>query len=307
MSGSGAFLWWKDGISSVDPQNTQPVVFVIDKGEGIRSVATRLGQNNLIKSPTSFYILVKLMGIERAIQAGDFRLAKSMDSETIARELTHGIVDVWVTTLEGWRLEEVAGKLAKELDIPEQEFLKYAQEGYMFPDTYLIPKDATAAAIAKLFMDTLNKKVTEEIRADIEKSGLTFKEVIILASIVEREGKTDADRPLIAGILIKRLKAGWPLQADATLQYALGYQPAEKSWWKKTLYNEDKEVKSPYNTYKNTGLPPGPISNPGLAAIRAVIYPVESGYWFYLHDQEGIVHFAKTEEEHNANIASFLR
>lgn len=303
----GVFVWWKDGNSPVDPKDATPVVFAVAKGEGVRSIAMRLGQVNLIRSPTSFYLLVKLLGIEREIQAGDFRLTRAMDVQILAKELTHGIVDVWVTTLEGWRVEEVAAKLSKDLNIPEQEFLKYAKEGYMFPDTYLIPQDATAAAIAKIFSDTLAKKVTGQMRSDMEKAGLTVHEVLTLASIIEREGRTNDDRPVIAGILLKRLKAEWPLEVDATLQYALGYQPYEKSWWKKYLSFDDKKIRSPFNTYEQTGLPPGPIANPGIASIRAVIYPVATDYWYYLHDKEGNVHYAKTDEEHGSNIAIYLQ
>ena len=145
------------------------------------------------------------------------------------------------------------------------------------------------------------------MRADIRSAGMTLERVVILASIVEREGLTDEDRPVIAGILLNRLEIGWPLQADATLQYALGYQAQEKTWWKKVLTDDDKKVKSPYNTYANPGLPPGPISNPGIASIRAVIYPKKTEYMYYLHDPTGAVHYAKTLEEHNANVARYLR
>ena len=135
--------------------------------------------------------------------------------------------------------------------------------------------------------------------------GLTFDEGVILASIGEREGK-GADRQIIAGILYNRLRDNHPLQADATLQYALGYQSEERNWWKKTLYNEDKEIVSPYNTYRNTGLPPTPISNPGLESFKAAANPTPTDYYYYLHDKEGGVHFAKTLEEHNTNIQEFL-
>ena len=302
----GVWLWWADGILPVDPSDTSPVTFVISQGEGVRDIAGNLAGSRLIRSSTGFFVLVKLLGLERDLQAGDYRLNRSMDAKAIAQELTHGIVDLWVTTLEGWRVEEIANKLAKELDIPGSEFLKYAREGYMFPDTYLVPRDATAAAIAKLFLDTFESKVTPEMRADAKKSGLTVGEVVILASIVEREGKTNDDRPQIAGILRKRLDADWPLQTDATLQYALGYQAFEKSWWKKSLSAVDKKIRSPFNTYIYPGLPPAPIANPGLSSIRAVIYPQDSPYWYYLHDREGRVHFATTNEEHEKNIATYL-
>ncbi len=305
LAGFGG-IWWMDGTAPVDASDTEPVIFVVSRGEGVKNIASRLAQNNLIRSPTGFYVMVKLLGIERSLQAGDFRLNRAMDAKAVALELTRGILDVWVTTLEGWRIEEVAAKVAKELNIPEGEFLKYAREGYMFPDTYLIPKEASPAAVADMMRENFDRRVSD-IRDGIARSGLTFDEVVVLASIVEREGRTDDDRPVIAGILLKRLLAGWPLQTDATIQYALGYQPMEKTWWKTALYEEDKKITSPYNTYRTTGLPPAPISNPGLSSIRAVLLPTDSSYWYYLHDPQGGVHYAETIAEHNANIESYLR
>lgn len=302
-----SWLWWNDSISEVDSKDSKPLVFIVRRGDGVKSIAANLYQQNIIRSPTGFYLLVKLMGIERQLQAGDFRLNRSMNSTSIARELTHGILDLWVTTLEGWRKEEVATKLAKDIDIPEQEFLKYATEGYMFPDTYLIPREATAAGVVKMFSDNFDKKVTTKMREDAKKSGFTLDEVMILASLVEKEGKTNEDRPVIAGIIEKRLKADWPLQVDATIQYALGYQPLEKTWWKKELRADDLKMKSLYNTYLNPGLPPAPICNPGLESITSVIYPKDSDYWYYLHDPTGAVHYAKTIDEHNANSAKYLQ
>ncbi len=300
------YAWWQDGIQAVDSHDTKLALFAVHQGDGVKAIAANLANDHLIKSPTSFFILVKLLGIERDIQAGEFRLTRAMSADQIARELTHGISDIWVTTLEGWRVEEIATKLAKDLDIPEQEFLKVAREGYMFPDTYAVPKDATAGAIAQLMIDNFDKKVPAAMKRDATKVGLTFDEVITLASIVEREGNSDEDRPVIAGILLKRMKADWPLQTDATLQYALGYQSKEKTWWKKELFDEDKKLNSPFNTYKNTGLPKKPIASPGLAAIKAVLYPKQSDYWYYLHDPKGFVHFGKTLEDHEANIQKYL-
>ncbi len=306
IAGSVVFLWWKDAVAPMDLSNSTPVVFTIARGEGARNVAIRLASEKLVRSSTGFFLLVKLIGIERNLQVGDFRLNRTMDAATVAQTLTHGTLDVWVTTLEGWRIEEIATKLSKSLDIPEMQFLKDSREGYMFPDTYLIPKDATAGAIVKIFADNFQKK-TSELQIVAAKTGLTFDEVVILASIVEREGLTDEDRPVIAGILLNRLKAGWPLQTDATLQYALGYQPSEKSWWKKNLFDEDKTVNSPYNTYLNAGLPPGPIANPGMSALKAVVYFQKTDYWYYLHDPTGQVHYAKNIEEHTANISKYLQ
>lgn len=307
VSMGSALAWWFDSTRAVDSSDRDPASFRVASGEGVRTIAANLSSDKLIRSPTAFFVLVKLMGIERNLQAGEFRLNRTMDARTVARELTRGFEDIWVTTLEGWRNEEIANQLAKNLDLPESEFLKVAKIGYMFPDTYLIPKDATSGAIIDIFTKAFEKKVTSEMAADLRTKGVTLTDAIILASIVEREGRTDEDRPVIAGILWKRLEAGWPLQADATLQYALGYQASEKTWWKKSLTDEDKKVRSPYNTYANPGLPPGPISNPGLASIRAAVYPKQTEYWYYLHDPSGGVHYGATLDDHNANIDTYLR
>jgi UPF0755 protein len=230
-----------------------------------------------------------------------------MTAKDVALALTHGTEDVWVTIPEGWRSEEIAAVVSKDLDIPEAEFLSAVREGYMFPDTYRFPKTATAGAVAEELRDNFDKKVPESIRSKAQTVGLTFNQAIVLASLVEREGKSDIDRPVIAGILLNRLNKDWPLQVDATLQYIAGYQPKEKTWWKKELTDTDKLIESPYNSYKNPGLPPKPIANPGLSAILAVLNPKKTDYMFYLHDPTGTIHYAKTLEEHEANIAKFLR
>jgi UPF0755 protein len=304
----GLWFWWNDSISAVDPTDETPEIFIVSKGDGVKTIASNLAQEKLIRSPIAFFVKVKLSGIERQLQAGQYRLNRNMNASQISRELTHGIMDVWVTIPEGWRSEEIATKLTKDLDIPESEFMKYSQEGYMFPDTYLIPKDATVAAIAQILINNFHKKVPDLLLSEAtRKNNLKSDEVIILASIVEREGRSDQDRPMIAGILLNRLKQKMPLQVDATLQYILGYQPNEKTWWRKSLSDEDKTIDSLYNTYKYVGLPLKPIANPGLSAIKAVINPVSSNYLYYLHDQKGIAHYASTLVEHTANIEKYLR
>lgn len=302
-----ALLWWRDATSPAQPQTPESKIFIVQTGESVRSIATRLKNEGLIKDQVGFFLLVKLLQYDSKLQAGDFRLNPSMDTRTIIDELTHGTLDVWVTTLEGWRVEEIALKLAQDLEIPESEFLKVAREGYMFPDTYLLPKDASAAAVAKILFENFDKKVTPQMRTGFATQNLILDEAVVLASIVEREGVSDGDRPMIAGILLNRLHAGHPLQADATLQYALGYQSGEKSWWKKSLLDEDKKINSPYNTYKNAGLPPNPICNPGLGSLLAVANPAVTDYWYYLHDPQGGIHYATTLEEHNANIEKYLK
>lgn len=302
----GGLIWWSDAVSPVNPQDTSTKIFVVNQGDGVRTIATRLKAEGIIKDAIGFFLQVRLLNLDEKIQAGDFRLSSSMNAKTVAEELTHGSLDIWVTVLEGWRSEEIALKLAQALSIPEKEFLIVAREGYMYPDTYLLPKDASASSVARIFEKNFERRVTQELRNGIANQGLTLDEGIILASIVEREGRSDEDRPMIAGILLNRLRDDHPLQVDATLQYILGYQANEKSWWKKTLYNEDKTRNSPFNTYKNSGLPPAPISNPGLGAIQAVAKPVDTEYYYYLHDPQGGAHYAEDLDQHNENIRKYL-
>jgi len=303
-----AYAYYKQGLLPVDKNNKKTKIFVIRRGESLRSIIDNLYRENLIRNKLAFYLLVKNMGIEKSIQAGDFRLSPSMNAETIAKILTKGTLDIWFTIIEGLRKEEIAQLINQNFSIPESEFLKYAKEGYLFPDTYLIPKEATAEAIVKILNNNFYRRFNKELQKKAAKKGLTEEEIIIIASLVEREAKYDEDRQKVASIILKRLKNDWPLQIDATVQYALGYQPQERSWWKKYLTQKDLEIDSPYNTYKNKGLPPGPICNPGLSSIKAVIDASENTpYWYYLSDKTGRMHYSKTLEEHNENIRKYLR
>lgn len=299
-------LWWLQAIKSPDPTNNKQVVFTVKRGETARSIAEQLKKQGLIRSPVAFFLLNRFGGVADSIQAGDFRLSASMDLFTLANSLTHGTMDVQITIPEGWRNEEIALKIAQKFAIPETEFLKNAREGYMFPDTYLIPKDATAGAVVKIFTANFNRKIAGLNMEEAKKNNLSLDRIITIASLVEREAKYDVDRPLVASVILNRLKIGMKLDIDATVQYALGYQPEEKSWWKKELTIEDLAIESPYNTYNNPGLPPASICNPGLSVIKAVIQAPETDYLYYISDKEGNNHYAKTIEEHNANIAKFL-
>ncbi len=292
----------------VNPKSKKTKIFVIRRGETLTSIAKRLEKEKIIRSKVAFVLAAKKLGIERKIQAGTYRLSPAKSTFEIAQSLTKGTLDIWVTIIEGLRKEEIAHIISKKLDIPEIEFLKHAREGYLFPDTYLFPKNATAETVVRIMEKNFYKKFNDELRKKAQEKGLTEKEVVILASIVEREAKYDSDRVLAASVLLKRLKNNWPLQVDATIQYALGYQEKEKTWWKKRLTKTDLEIDSPYNTYKYKGLPPTPISNPGLSSIKAVVLADENTpYWYYISDKTGKLHFAKTFEEHKRNIEKYLR
>jgi UPF0755 protein len=183
-------------------------------------------------------------------------------------------------------------------------------EGFLFPDTYEFPSDATARDVIARMLDTFGQRFTPELREQARAQGLTVYQAVTLASIVEREAVLPEERPIIASVFLNRLRAGMHLNADPTVQYALGYQGEGHGWWKRPLLLEDLEVDSPYNTYRHVGLPPGPICNPGLAALEAVVNPADTRYLYFVANDvagDGSHVFAETLEEHNANIAKYRR
>lgn len=280
--------------------------FVIAKGGSFSEVSQKLSDEGLIKSSFFFTLFAKQLGLSDKIQSGTFKLSSSMSAEEILKTITGNPVDEWVTLFEGWRIEEMADRLNGQLTIDKGEFIKAAKEGYMFPDTYLFPKDYSPEQIAKIMMDNFEKKYTAELRTKIKSLGLSEDQGVILASIVEREARSYDARRMVASIFLKRLKIGMGLNADATVQYAKGYQQEEKSWWKRYLTREDLQVDSSYNTYIHSGLPPTPISNPGLASLQAVANADPSTpYLYYYHDSKGNSHYAKTLEDHNQNVANY--
>lgn len=217
------------------------------------------------------------------------------------------IVEKRVTLIEGWRIEEMAARFNSELGIKKEDFLKVAKEGYMFPDTYFLEPDASASAVVEKMRDNFDVKYDATLQSRIKKLGLTSAQGVILASLVEREARTDEPRRMVASILLKRLKIGMGLNVDSTLQYALGYQSIEKSWWKRDLTSNDKKIESPYNTYIHAGLPPTPICNPSLSSLEAVANAdPNTPYLYYFHDSQGVSHYSKTLEEHNQQIANYL-
>jgi UPF0755 protein len=302
------YLFYKEGSLPVNKKSSASKIFVIRQGEPLDTIVNNLANEGLIRNKVVFYLIVKKLGIEKKIQAGDFKISENMSATEVATNLTHGTVDIWLTLIEGMRKEEMAQIISKNLDIPEIEFIKKADEGYVFPDTYLVPRMATAETVLLIIKNNFISKFDEKLHIQAKNKKLTEKQVLILASLVEREARQDVTREKVASIILKRYLADWPLQIDATVQYVLGYQPNEKSWWKKDLTNEDKEIDSPYNTYKNKGLPPGPICNPSLSSIKAVINAdPNTPYWYYITDNNGVMHYAVTLEEHEANVSKYLQ
>lgn len=306
----GMKVYWGSLLAAPEPQDTQTKVFVVSPGEATSSIVSRLEKEGLIKSSRAFNLYLRNSGQASKIQAGDFKLSPSMNAEEILKGLAEGRVDKWVTLLEGWRVEEMAKKLNEELGIKNEEFMKAAKEGYMFPDTYLFNPDVTASDVALTMRNNFDKKYNNELQNKIKKLGLTSEQGVILASIVEREGRSDEVRKMIASILLKRLKVDMGINADATIQYALvkkgSFNPPADGWWKRHLTKDDLKVDSPYNTYLYKGLPPTPIANPSLSSLQAVAN-ADPGtpYLYYYHDSQGRSHYGKTLDEHNQNVANY--
>lgn len=301
------FLIYREGSLPVNAKNTTSKIFTIESGEPIDKIIRRLESEGFIRNRLVFYSVIKQKGIDVKIQAGKFRLSPSMDAYTLAEELTHGTDDTWITIIEGLRKEEIAEEVKSKLDIPVIDFATVAEEGYLFPDTYLFPADTDAKGVVDAVKKNYKAKVTPDIIASAQELGLTEQEMIILASLVEREARSDDARRNVASIMLNRIEEGMPLQVDATVQYALGYDAGQKTYWKKHLTFEDLKIESPYNTYTNEGLPPGPICNPSLSAIIAVSEADPSTpYLFYITGNDNKMHYARDFEEHNRNIERYM-
>ena len=300
----GGLLWWINGTSPVNPANKESAIFVIQKGSGLKEIALRLEAAGLIRDRIIFFLYARFGRFEGKIQAGDFRLNPSMSVEQIAQNLTHGTLDVWITIPEGERGTEIADTLKEKIPTfdPSWTIILTQNEGFLFPDTYLIPKDASINSIIIQMKNNFEQKYQS---LDTSKTKLSKSEIVTLASLVEREAKFAEDRPLVASVLLNRFQIGMKLDIDATVQYALGYSTEEKTWWRKNLTFEDLKITSPYNTYRNAGLPPTPIANPGIEALRAVVNPADTNFLYYISDKTGHLHFAKTLNEQSANIKKF--
>lgn len=301
-----AVMLWCYSVLKPASSDTRLQDFLIVKGASASQIGNKLKKEGLIRNTLAFKIYVQVSGNARSIQAGEYRLSPSYSLFKMVEELTHGPAEIWVTIPEGLRREEIAARFASAFGQGEdfnQNFLSASAdiEGFLFPDTYLFPKDAEASMVVKKMRSIFDIK-TAEFKEGTEASSLSLREIVILASIIERETKTEEERPMVAGVLVNRLNMGMGLQADATVQYAVG---SPENWWP-VLTKEDLKVNSPYNTYRFRGLPSGPIANPGLSSIKAAVFPQNNDYLYYLHDAKGQVYFARTLAEHNENVRKYL-
>ena len=306
-----SYWWWTTNSAPFDSDG-QEISFAVHRGDTVSSVAKRLESQGVIRSELAFKIWHQLSGEEVVIQPGTFYLSQTMTFEEIAKTLAKSdLVVVKITFPEGLRLEEYQELLSKNLDstFSVQDFNRLARpkEGSLFPDTYEFYKSESAENIVKKLTDNFEQKYA---LVNGPKSAQEKHKIITLASLVEKEGKTDEDRPVIAGILLNRIagdnETAGLLQVDATLQYAKNEKrKTTQDWWPVPL-PADKEIESKYNTYKYPGLPPGPIANPGLASIKAAINPAKTPYLYYVHDKNQKVYYAKNYTEHQQNIANYL-
>lgn len=273
-------------------------------------IAQALENEGLVRSGFAFRIALRLTGDTHKLQSGHYEVPKHISVRDLIPLLQEGRVkETTITVPEGYTIGDIANELEKKHIVTAQEFLEraklvvpytymygpqpvtYRVEGFLFPSTYNIPEGATADDIIRMMAKEMNQQLTPNMRKQLEAQHMTIFEFITLASLVEREALFDEDRPIIAAVFKKRLAEGMPLQSDATISYVLGYSKVHV-----TL--ADTKLESPYNTYVNPGLPPGPICNPGIKSLEAVLNAGETDYRFFVADKEGHNHFSKTYEEH---------
>ncbi len=330
---AGLILWGarvlpapEEVLAGLDrPAPGGPALFTVEPGDTAGSVADRLFSAGLLWNPQYFRLLAAVEGKDVQLQAGEYTIPANPTARDLLELLTSGRTRVRrVTVPEGLQTGQVAEVVARALDRPVEEVMAWLEpgrldhpilrekppdaplEGYLMPDTYVIGWSQGPEVVFRLMLDTLANRLTPEIRAKAAARGLSVHGLLTLASIVEREAKVDDERPLIASVFLNRLRLGMRLEADPTVQYALARDPlnlARFGYWKPDLTLDDLQVDSPYNTYRHSGLPPGPICNPGFASVRAVAEAPDTPYLYFVLDRDGRHHrFAATWEKHLRNV-----
>lgn len=307
MVGTAGFLalWYLGVIFPPFPPQSGPVIVVIEKGTHARAIADKLVAKNLIRSPNVFLGYAKLVSREGLLRSGNFIFHGPLSILAVLAAMKTSVNEKTIVIPEGWTVADIAAYLEKEKLFSKETFLSVAEphEGYLFPDTYRVFEDASPQDIIALMRSNFEKK-TAEIYQDstppVQRRAGSFEDIVIMASLLEREAPSLGDRKLVADILWKRIESGMPLQVDASLTYVTGRVSL-------SLTIDDLALNSPYNTYRNRGLPPGPIANPGLISFEAALNPTPSPYWYYLSDREGLLHYSATFEEHREKKFKYLR
>lgn len=309
-------------LQPVDGNGTKQVV--IPPGSSVAQIGKILEDAGLIRNGQMFRYYVKLTGIGGHLQAGEYRLLAGLPIEQLIKPIQEGEVvsnTVRFTIPEGWNVEQIAASLETKglaskadfmkeanegqfpefpfvADIPKNKERKNRLEGYLFPDTYDVKKGATAHEIIAKMLGQFDQEFKPDWKEKLKQHHLTVDQAVNLASIVEREVVVDKERPIVAGVFFNRMRDGWMLQSCATVQFVLGKQ-------RDRITFDDLKIKNPYNTYRNKGLPPGPIANPGRASLAAVVEPANTDYFFFVTKKDGSSehYFSKTLAEHLAKDA----
>ena len=289
---------------------SEPVLIQIKTGTPAKLIAEELEQQHLIKNAVVFRLAARLQGLENSLQAGEYSISPAMTIGQMLTMMSQGHTAYQQLTIpEGYTVDQVAELLAEKKLANPAKFkalaknfapypymtatpnTKYSAEGFIFPDTYRLARGTSEEELLTMMVKQFDTQLSPESKQQAAELGLSVRDVIILASLVEKEAKFSEEQPIIAGVFFNRLKQNMPLQSCATIQYILGYPKAE-------LSIQDTQIASPYNTYQNMGLPPGPIANPGDAAIRAVLHADKTDYLYFVADKQGKHHFSNTYEEH---------
>ena len=303
-------LLWPQG----NPYDSVKVT--IPKGASLKEVSATLQDYNIIRNERSFLLAVKTLGYEKDMPAGRFKLVKASTNFDIIDQLVNGIqVNKRVTILEGWTIDVIAEELQNKIGVDPDAFKNACKnelllwkwgiaegsvEGYLFPNTYLFSEEEDIQDIIGRMINEFKQRITVEFRDRMKELDMEEKEIITLASIIEGEAIYNRERPVISGVYHNRLNMGMRLQADPTIQYIVEGSP-------RRLLNKDLKIKSPYNTYLNEGLPPGPINNPGIESIKAALYPAETDYLYFVARGDGYHTFSRTKEEHNIAKRKFQK
>ena len=294
---------------------TDQVVYVeIKSGMSAGDISDELVRRGVLTDKISFWWRVKRSGAASKFKSGMYAMHPNMTADEVLTKLINGdTAEVKFTIPEGFGVKEIAKRLADEGLVDEQEFLakakdfapypyidrksdiRYACEGFLFPDTYILHEDATVDGILKMMAKDFDNRLTPDLRARAKAMNLSLHELITLASLVEKEAMYEEDRAIIAQVFFKRLRVGMPLQSDTTLQYLLDAPKEDVSL-------EDTRIESPYNTYQHRGLPPGPIASPGMASIKAVLYPADTDYLYFVADRQGHNHYSTNYSDHQAIV-----
>lgn len=313
--------WYDNAVeTSINPANSSRIKFDIESGETAWDIIENLDQKGLINSKYALYYYVKREEIEDKFRVGSYVLTPSMTPKEMVEKLINPqAAETWITLVEGWNNRQIAEYLSSEgfgsiTEIVEcmnncsfdNKILSIKpddqpREGFFFPDSYIVYRDSDIEEILGRLINTFEQKAGSELYDEAIRKGYDMYEVLIMASMLEKEVQSYEDMQIVAGILWKRLDEGIPLGVDATVRYGRGY-------WEGEITYDDLQMDSPYNTRRFRGLPPSPIANPSVNSIRAAINPVETSYYYYITTLDtGEVIYADTLDEHNQNVNRYLR